>query len=248
MVGQVAGALDAAHAAGLVHRDVKPGNILVEGERCYLTDFGLTKTTQTDVTAMTATGVFLGTPDYAAPEQISATHVDGRADVYALGGVLYECLTGSRPFPRNAPVAVIYAQLHDAAAAAERGAARAAGRARRRDRLRDGQGAEPPLRDVRRADRGARAARDGGNAPAAAARPPHGRGDPAPHRRRPSRRPAPPRPRHRADGRARRPVAPRCAARVHAAPQAIARAARSASPPRSRWSSRSWRSSPWRRR
>src|SRR3954469_24624657 len=113
LLGQVADALDTAHAAGLVHRDVKPGNILVDGERAFLTDFGLTKPTQADMTAMTATGVFLGTPDYAAPEQISGSRLDGRADVYALGGVLYECLTGSRPFPRNAQVAVIYAQLHE---------------------------------------------------------------------------------------------------------------------------------------
>src|SRR4051794_37667702 len=113
MLDQVASALDAAHASGLVHRDVKPGNVLVDGQHCFLTDFGLTKRSQADMTAMTATGVFLGTPDYAAPEQISASHVDGRADVYALGGVLYECLTGSRPFPRNAQVAVLYAQLHE---------------------------------------------------------------------------------------------------------------------------------------
>jgi hypothetical protein len=113
MLAQVANALDAAHAAGLVHRDVKPGNVLVDDARCYLTDFGLTKRTQADMTAMTATGVFLGTPDYAAPEQISASRVDGRADVYALGAMLHECLTGSRPFPRDAQIAVIYAQLHE---------------------------------------------------------------------------------------------------------------------------------------
>jgi len=113
LLGQVGDALDAAHVAGLVHRDVKPGNILVEGNRAFLTDFGLTKPTQADMTAMTATGVFLGTPDYAAPEQISGSRLDGRADVYALGGVLHECLTGSRPFPRNAQVAVLYAQLHE---------------------------------------------------------------------------------------------------------------------------------------
>ena len=115
ILGQVADALGAAHAAGLVHRDVKPGNVLVEGNRCYLTDFGLTKRTQADgpLTAMTATGIFLGTPDYAAPEQISASQVDGRADVYALGAVLHECLTGARPFPRESTVAVLYAQLHE---------------------------------------------------------------------------------------------------------------------------------------
>ena len=112
MLGQVADALDAAHTAGLVHRDVKPGNVLVDGARCYLTDFGLTKRTQAD-TRMTATGVFLGTPDYAAPEQISASRVDGRVDVYALGAMLHECLTGSRPFPRPSSVAVLYAQLHE---------------------------------------------------------------------------------------------------------------------------------------
>ena len=113
MLDQVAGALDAAHAAGLVHRDVKPGNILVDGDRCFLTDFGLTKRTQADMTAMTATGVFLGTPDYAAPEQVSAATVDARTDVYALGGVLHQCLTGSRPFPRDSQIAVLYAQLHE---------------------------------------------------------------------------------------------------------------------------------------
>ena len=86
---------------------------MVDGERCYLTDFGLTKQTISTSASLTATGVFLGTPDYAAPEQIEAGGVDARADVYALAGMLHECLTGAKPYPRDTPVAVLYAQLRD---------------------------------------------------------------------------------------------------------------------------------------
>src|SRR5689334_2011919 len=94
-VEQVAAALDAAHRRGLVHRDVKPGNILLgEGDHAYLTDFGITKRREAG-TDFTKTGDFLGTVDYAAPEQIKGETVDGRADVYSLGCVTYECLTGS---------------------------------------------------------------------------------------------------------------------------------------------------------
>src|SRR3954470_20001943 len=110
---QVGAALDAAHAAGLVHRDVKPANVMIEGQRCYLTDFGLTKRASSDSQQLTAAGQFLGTVDYVAPEQIEGKDVDGRADVYALGCVLFECLTGSRPYPRDSQVAVIYAQLRE---------------------------------------------------------------------------------------------------------------------------------------
>src|SRR3954466_7543488 len=110
---QVAAALDAAHAAGLVHRDVKPANVMIEGQRCYLTDFGLTKRASSDSQQLTAAGQFLGTVDYVAPEQIEGKDVDGRADVYALGCVLFECLTGSRPYPRDSQVAVIFAQLRE---------------------------------------------------------------------------------------------------------------------------------------
>jgi serine/threonine-protein kinase len=111
-VGQVAAALDAAHALRLVHRDVKPANVLIDGERAYLTDFGLTKPTADDA-GLTAAGQFLGTLAYVAPEQIEGRALDGRADVYALGCVLYECLTGAKPYPLNQDAAVIYAHLRE---------------------------------------------------------------------------------------------------------------------------------------
>lgn len=110
---QVAGALDAAHANGLVHRDVKPANVLIEstGDRVYLTDFGLAK--RADTQSMTRAGFFVGTLDYAAPEQIRGDEVGPSADVYAFGCLLFETLTGRKPFPRESDVAVMHAQLHD---------------------------------------------------------------------------------------------------------------------------------------
>jgi hypothetical protein len=102
IVAEVAAALDAAHAAGLVHRDVKPANILLRGgpgnRAGYLTDFGLTKSGLDSSDSLTGTGQWVGTIDYVAPEQIRAGQVDARADVYALGCVLYEALTGSVPY------------------------------------------------------------------------------------------------------------------------------------------------------
>jgi DNA-binding beta-propeller fold protein YncE/tRNA A-37 threonylcarbamoyl transferase component Bud32 len=116
IVAQVADALDAAHARGLVHRDVKPSNVLVAGapgeERCYLADFGLTKLAA-ERTALTDAGQMLGTIDYIAPEQIRGDAVDGRADVYSLACLLYHCLTGRAPFTRDTDVAVIYAHLEE---------------------------------------------------------------------------------------------------------------------------------------
>ena len=111
---QVAGALDAAHAQGLVHRDVKPGNILVVSgsEHCYLTDFGLTKAVSSD-TAFTATGQFVGTTDYVAPEQIEGKELDRRTDVYSLGCVFYECLAGTTPFRRETDMAVMWAHMQE---------------------------------------------------------------------------------------------------------------------------------------
>jgi serine/threonine protein kinase len=116
-ISQVASALDAAHAASLVHRDVKPGNILVDARRggpehAYLTDFGIARAMLSAGT-LTMAGQFLGTPDYAAPEQINGQPVDGRADQYALGCVAYEMLTGSVPFRRDSAWSVLYAHLNE---------------------------------------------------------------------------------------------------------------------------------------
>jgi serine/threonine-protein kinase len=117
IAGQIAEALDSAHAHGLVHRDVKPANVLIAtqggGEHAYLSDFGLTKSASFS-TELTRAGQLLGTIDYVAPEQIRGESVDGRADQYSLGCLLFECLTGEVPFRRDAEVAVIYAHLHDA--------------------------------------------------------------------------------------------------------------------------------------
>jgi serine/threonine protein kinase len=117
IVGQVAAALDEAHSCGLVHRDVKPGNILVVGvepdEHAYLTDFGLTRRTG-ESQAMTASGAIVGTIDYMAPEQARGGRVDARTDVYALGCVLHEALSGEVPFPRDGEMARLFAHVNDA--------------------------------------------------------------------------------------------------------------------------------------
>jgi serine/threonine-protein kinase len=112
IVCQVAGALDAAHTAGLVHRDVKPANVLLSGEHAYLADFGLTRLAGTD-TRLTTAGHFLGTVDYMAPEQFHPGPNDARADVYALGCVLYAALTGAPPFLRDTVPATMLAHMHD---------------------------------------------------------------------------------------------------------------------------------------
>jgi serine/threonine-protein kinase len=111
IVGQIASALDAAHGRGLVHRDVKPANILVApDDRAYLSDFGVVKELASNGT--TRTGSFVGTIEYCAPEQIEGGEVDARTDVYALACVLYECLAGAPPFHRPSEVAVLNAHLH----------------------------------------------------------------------------------------------------------------------------------------
>jgi serine/threonine protein kinase len=119
IVSQVASALDAAHARGLVHRDVKPANMLLEPnpaadrpDHVYLSDFGLSKTSLA-VSGLTATGQFLGTLDYVAPEQIEGRPLDGRTDAYALACSAYEMLCGEPPFRRDQGVSVMYAHLSE---------------------------------------------------------------------------------------------------------------------------------------
>jgi CheY-like chemotaxis protein len=110
LLADIADALDVSHGAGLVHRDVKPGNVLVDNVRSYLTDFGLTKRIASR-TALTAAGRTVGTAAYLAPEQIRGQDVDARTDIYAFGCVLYECLTGNVPFTRDTDMAVLWAHL-----------------------------------------------------------------------------------------------------------------------------------------
>ena len=110
---QIGGALDAAHEAGLVHRDVKPANILVAepGKHAYLCDFGLARHTSSQ--GMTRTGFFLGSIDYCAPEQIQGQRLDGRADVYSLGCVVFHCLIGQPPYRRETEFAVLNAHINE---------------------------------------------------------------------------------------------------------------------------------------
>ena len=117
--GQLGSALDTAHARGLVHRDVKPQNVLISSgagpestDHVYLTDFGLTKHTSSR-SGLTAAGHFVGTVDYVAPEQIEGKTIDPRTDVYSLGCVLFECLTGRLPFERDTEISIMYAHISD---------------------------------------------------------------------------------------------------------------------------------------
>jgi serine/threonine protein kinase len=117
IISAVSSALDAAHEQGLVHRDVKPGNILLDGrpgrpDHVYLSDFGISKAT-TGSSVLTQSGQFLGTLMYAAPEQFSDRPVDGRADQYAIGCVAYELLCGAPPFRRSELPALVHAHLHE---------------------------------------------------------------------------------------------------------------------------------------
>ncbi|MEV7323596.1 serine/threonine-protein kinase [Streptomyces sp. NPDC093970] len=119
IAAQIASALDAAHEHDLVHRDVKPGNVLVargtdgdHPEHVYLTDFGLTKKSLS-LTGFTTVGEFVGTLDYVAPEQISGRPVDGRCDLYSLACVVFEMLAGGPPFVRDEDIALLWAHQYD---------------------------------------------------------------------------------------------------------------------------------------
>ena len=115
IVSQIAGALDEAHALGLVHRDVKPGNMLIAEraghDHAYLTDFGITRRADDD--HVTRTGVALGSVDYMAPEQAHGADVDARADIYSLACVLFQMLTGSVVFDRDNDLEKLWAHVHD---------------------------------------------------------------------------------------------------------------------------------------
>jgi serine/threonine protein kinase len=117
LIAQVADALDAAHARGIVHRDVKPANVLIEGSgdaaRCILTDFGLMKNVNASAAPLTKAGSFLGSCDYAAPEQLLGERIDSRVDVYALGCMLYQAVTGQVPYPRPVSAATMLAHMDE---------------------------------------------------------------------------------------------------------------------------------------
>ena len=147
VVGDIGEALDAIHRAGLVHRDVKPANVLVDRRgHVYVTDFGLAKQvlSQAGSTA-TASGQWVGTLDYIAPEQIRGGAVDARADVYALGGLLHFVLTGRVPFERDADEAKLWAQLSDPPPVPSEHRPELPRGARRGRRAGDGQGARGPV-------------------------------------------------------------------------------------------------------
>ena len=113
LIGQVAEALDAAHADHLVHRDIKPSNILVTlSDFVYVVDFGIARSVGGRQTPLTNTGVYIGTLDYMAPERFTGQDVDGRADIYSLACLLHECLTGAPPFNGKDLPALMYAQLY----------------------------------------------------------------------------------------------------------------------------------------
>ena len=116
LLSQIASALDAAHSKGLVHRDIKPGNVLLtirDGEeRAYLTDFGLAKRSDT-LAELTVTGSVVGTADYMSPEQVTGDPTDARSDIYSLGCVFFQMLTGEVPYEREKTLATMFAHVHD---------------------------------------------------------------------------------------------------------------------------------------
>lgn len=115
VVVQIAGALDFAHSQGIVHRDLKPANIMFrDAATPVLTDFGIARQQDQAATRLTQTGMLVGTPNYMSPEQISGNDIDGRSDLYSLGIMFYELLSGRTPFNGDTPIAVMMAHLTQA--------------------------------------------------------------------------------------------------------------------------------------
>ncbi len=113
IVGQAARALDAAHQAGIVHRDIKPGNLLIMADGITkITDFGIAKAREAQA-GLTATGIVMGTALYVSPEQATGSTVTGASDIYSLGVVAYECLAGEPPFIADQPLAIAIMHKHD---------------------------------------------------------------------------------------------------------------------------------------
>ncbi len=111
VLGQVASAVGYAHRHGVVHRDIKPGNIIIDDEGwCVVTDFGIAKVAESE--GLTTSGMMVGTPAYMSPEQCLSNNISGASDQYALGVVAYEMLTGRLPFPGTSMMSVMYAHVH----------------------------------------------------------------------------------------------------------------------------------------
>ncbi len=110
LVSQMAAAIDYAHAKGVIHRDIKPSNIILhEGEKVKVTDFGIAKLVDSDITH---SGSLLGTPSYMSPEQAMGESLDGRSDIFSLGVVAFEMLSGQQPFPGNNVTSILYKLVH----------------------------------------------------------------------------------------------------------------------------------------
>lgn len=113
IITQIGEALSAAHARGMIHRDIKPSNVLIdEHGNCLLTDFGLARMTEAS-TKITSTGAVLGTPAYMSPEQGAGSEIDHRSDIYSLGIILYEMVTGRVPYTAETPVAIVFKHIQD---------------------------------------------------------------------------------------------------------------------------------------